>query len=170
MSQNTRSLELPINDDYVPSDGELNNFVYLTCKYTVQWPMRQADLAICLELAKSGHAVAAIGEDFHNVQTGQNQPARLIKGVEGLTRLLEVTCEYLWDHISGEPDEFSPDILFYHMKPILQKWYSNTTPEERPISIRSRFPRILTNATLPKPRRRNDSGTSRLSEHHRNIG
>lgn len=123
MSQDTKSLELPINDDYIPSDGELNNFVYLTCKYTVQWPMRQTDLAVCLELAKS-----RFGED---VQAGQTQPVGLIKGVEGLTRLLEVTCEYIWDHIAGEPDEFSPDDLFYHMKPILQEWYANTTIEER---------------------------------------
>lgn len=110
MTQNTKSLELPVAEDYTPSEGELNNFVYLTCKYTVGWGMRMADLAVCLTMAGG---------------------ADKIKGGEGLTKLCDVTCEYLWDHVCGEPDEISPDKLFDHMKPILQEWYNNSTPEDR---------------------------------------
>lgn len=106
----TKTLELPVPDDYVPSEGELNNIVYLVCKYTANWPMRTADLSVCLLMAG-----------------GQEE----IIGNEGLTRLVEQTCEYVWDHICGEPEEPTADQFFDHIKPILQHWYSNTTPEDR---------------------------------------
>lgn len=106
----TQTLNLPVDDNYSPSDGELNNFVYLCCKYTVGWGMRQADLAICLMLAGGKEA---------------------IKGNEGLSKLCDVTCEYLWDHICGEPEEPTAEKLFEHIKPILGEWYNKTTPEQR---------------------------------------
>lgn len=103
-----KPLELPVADDYVPSEGELNNFVYLTCKYTVGWGMRAADFAVCKMMA---------GDD--------------IKGNEGLSRLLDVTTEYLWDHICGEPEEPTAEALYEHMRPILGEWYANSTVEDR---------------------------------------
>lgn len=106
----TQALDLPIDDDYVPSKGELDNFVYLCCKYTAGWNMRQADLAVCLMMAND------------------------IKGSEGLTKLCEVTCEFLWDHICGEPKEPTAEQFFDHMKPILKDWYENSTPERRAIT------------------------------------
>jgi len=106
----TKSLELPIEDSYVPSAGELNNFVYLVCKYTVNWGMRACDLQVCLMMAGG---------------------AEEIKGNAGLTKLCEVTCEYLWDHVCGEPEEPTTDQLFDHIKEGLQAWYKNSTPEER---------------------------------------
>lgn len=104
-------LDLPIADDYRPSSGELDNFVYLICKYTVGWQMRQADLQVCLMMA--GHTIL---------------------GSEGLSKLCEVTCEYLWDHICGEPDDFTPQTLTEHIKPLLEYWYQNSTPEKRAIT------------------------------------
>lgn len=104
------SLELPVADDYTPSDGELNNFVYLVCKYTVGWQMRSADLAVCLMMAG--------GKDN-------------IVGNAGLSRLCETTCEYLWDHICGEPEEASGEAFFEHIKPLLQRWYNEQNAEER---------------------------------------
>lgn len=105
------SLDLPVADDYVPSPGELDNFVYLTCKYTVGWPMRKADLAVCLMMAAP--------------EGGK------IVGNAGLSRLASVACDYLWDHICGEPEEPTAEKLREHMKPILQDWYMSTTAEER---------------------------------------
>jgi len=105
--QDVVSLDLPVADDYVPSAGELNNLVYLICKYTVSWQMRATDLAICLSLAGK------------------------VVGNEGLSKLCSVTCDYVWDHICGEPDNASASEFFEHMKPILQGWYENTTPEQR---------------------------------------
>lgn len=105
-----KSLELPIPDDYKPSPGELNNFVYLVSKYTVGWIPRQADHAVCLMMAGG---------------------ADTIVGNEGLTKLCEVTCEYLWDHICGEPENPTAEELFDHIKPALQYWYQNSTVEER---------------------------------------
>jgi len=102
-----KTLELPIPDDYVPSEGELNNFVYIICKYTVGWGMRQTDLAVCLQMAGD------------------------TKGNSGLSRLCETTCEYLWDHICGEPEDPTPEILFDHIKPMLQEWFEKSTVEER---------------------------------------
>ena len=51
MSVESSTFDYGIADDYQFSDGELNNIIYLTCKHTVQWPMRSADLAICLMMA-----------------------------------------------------------------------------------------------------------------------
>lgn len=106
----TRTLELPIPDDYVPTPGELDNFVYLTSKYTVGWIPRSADHAICLQMA--GGADKIIGNS-------------------GLTKLCEETCEYLLDHICGNPENPTVDELFDYMKPTLQQWYNNSTPEQR---------------------------------------
>jgi hypothetical protein len=103
-------LELQLPDDYTPSAGELNNFVYLTCKYTCGWQMRQCDLAVCLLMAGGAEA---------------------IKGPEGLTKLCEVTCEYLWDHVCGEPDDVDSEGFFNHVKTALQTWYATSTAEER---------------------------------------
>lgn len=100
-------LELGLPEDYKPSDGEINNIVYLTCKYTCEWPMRAVDLKVCSLM---------VGE---------------IKGDAGITKLVETTCEYLWDHICGEPDEVSPQTFEEHMRPILTEWYKIMTPEER---------------------------------------
>lgn len=105
----TKSLDLPIPEDYVPGEGELNNIVYLICKYTVGWAMRSADLQICKQM---------VGD---------------IRGNAGLSRLCEVTCSYLWDHICGEPDDFTPDQLFDHIKPGLQEFFNQSVEERNDI-------------------------------------
>ena len=101
-------MELNLPENYQPSEGEINNIVYLCCKYTVGWPMRTADLAIC---------------NMMRDKTLTGQPA--------IENLLQVTTEYIWDHICGEPEEPSTEQLTTHMQPILQEWYNNTTPEQR---------------------------------------
>lgn len=103
-------LNLPVADDYRPSDGELNNFVYLTCKYTVGWPMRNVDLAVCLTMAGGKEAIV---------------------GNVGLSSLCWETCNYLWDHVCGEPEDVSVERFFEHISVILKEWYTRTTPEER---------------------------------------
>lgn len=101
-----------VPDDYVPSYGEKDNFVYFICKYAANWPMRSADLAICLTMAGDG----------------------LVTGPAYLNRLLEVTVEYVWDHICGEPDDVTPEQLQDHVVPILEDFYANTTPEQRSVT------------------------------------
>jgi len=100
-------LDLNLPENYVPSDGEINNFVYLTCKYTVGWNMRDCDLAVCKMMAGP------------------------IQGSLGLSRLLEVTTEYLWDHICGEPSLISPKEFAEYMVPYFQEFYANSSPEQR---------------------------------------
>ena len=107
------SLDLPIPDNYVPSYGELDNIVYLVCKYTINWPMRVADLSVVLTMAG--------GPDN-------------IKGNKGISHLVNITCDYLWDHVMGEPDDISSDKLFSHIQPCLFEWYENTTPDERAVT------------------------------------
>jgi hypothetical protein len=102
-----RKLEIVVPNDYTPSAGEVNNIVYLTCKHTCGWPMRMADLAVCTMMA---------GE---------------MKGQEGLQKLFEVTIEYVWDHICGEPEETTTDDFAKHLGPILEEWFQKTTPEDR---------------------------------------
>lgn len=94
--------------DYAPSEGEIDNLVYMVCKYTVGWGMRACDLA----------AVKMTGP-------------REVRGEEGLRALTRAACEYVWDHICGEPEEPTADDLYAHMAPMLSEWYANSTPEER---------------------------------------
>ena len=96
--------------NYKPSAGELDNLVYLICKYGANWEMKQADLSVCLMMA---------GETI---------------GPEGIKHLVEVTCEYLWDHICGEPTEPTAKQIQKHVEPLLEEWYSKTTPEQRAIT------------------------------------
>lgn len=103
-----RSLGLRIVDDYRPSDGELDNLVFLTLKYTIGWPMRQADKAVILQFA---------GDD--------------LCGDAGISRVVEQACEYAWDHICGKPEDFDTDTLFDHIRPILNEWYDNSNVEQR---------------------------------------
>ena len=109
----TLSLDLPIPDNYVPSDGELDNIVYLVSKYTINWNMRAVDLAVVLTMSGG---------------------ASNIKGNAGISRLVAVTCEYLWDHVAGEPADLSVEKMFTHIQPVLFEWYENTTPEERAVN------------------------------------
>ena len=103
-------LELDLPVDYKPSAGEINNIVYSTLKYTINWAMRACDLGVCVMMAGGAEAIV---------------------GNAGVSKLVEVTCEYAWDHLSGEPDEFTAEQLFEHMKPCFHEFYKNFTVEER---------------------------------------
>ena len=105
------TLGLPIAPDYKPSEGELDNLVYLTLKYTVGWGMRVCDKSICLMMASDSLA-----------------------GNEGISKLVETACEYAWDHLAGKPEDMSPADFFNHIKPMLLEWYKTSTPEERAIT------------------------------------
>ena len=93
-------LNLPSN--YELSGGEIDNIVYLVCKYTCDFSMRQADLQVCILL------------------TGKGQ------GPEHVEKLVKTSCEYVWDHIMGEPEECSPESLYDHMMPMITTWFNNT--------------------------------------------
>jgi len=101
-------MKLNLPDDYVVAEGEANNLVYLTLKYTVGWNMRACDFQVMFIM--------------------QEQP---ITGQAGIEKLVKDTCEFAWDHIAGEPDEFTAEQLYEHMETILQEWYDNTTREQR---------------------------------------
>lgn len=96
--------------DYELSDGEVDNIVYLVCKYTVGWQMRQCDKAVCQLMLGA------------------------VKGPEAVHRLVEATAEYVWDHICGEPDEPTAEQLYEHMAPVIAEWFGKTTPEERALT------------------------------------
>jgi hypothetical protein len=101
-------MDLNLPEDYALTDGEIDNIVYLTCRYTVGWGMRSCDKSVCEMM---------LGND----KTGS-------KCVE---RLLQITCEYVWDHICGEPEDPSVEKFVAHMEPLIQEWWSNSTQEER---------------------------------------
>lgn len=103
-----QELSLKLPEGYELSDGEVDNIVYLTCKYTIGWGMRACDKAVC-DMMRDKKA----------------------RGQEAVENLLEVATEYVWDHICGEPEEPSQEQLFDAMVPLLNEWFSKTTPEER---------------------------------------
>ena len=100
-------LGIPVADDYKPNPGELDNIVYLVCRYTANWTMRQTDLIVCLQLA---------GE---------------VVGNAGISKLVKVACEYVWDHICGKPSSPTVDQMLPNMKALFCSWYNTTTIEER---------------------------------------
>lgn len=100
--------DLPLASDYKLTDGEIDNIVYVVCKYTVGWQMRKADLQVCRSM---------LGDK--------------LRGAEALHKLVQVTCEYVWDHIAGEPDNTSPEALYEHIAPAIAEWWKETTPEQR---------------------------------------
>jgi hypothetical protein len=98
---------MKIPEDYKLSDGEIDNIVYLVCKYTVEWNMRPADKTVCqmmMDKTKSGTAQ--------------------------VENLISITCEYVWDHICGEPDTFTPVSLYDHMVPMITEWFEVTSSQE----------------------------------------
>jgi len=103
-------LNLPISNNYKCTPTELDNLVYLVMKYSVGWNMRQADLAVVLTM--SG------GPDD-------------IVGDAGISRLVSVVCDYLWDHICGEPEDLTVEQLYDFAQKFLFQWFEETTQEER---------------------------------------
>lgn len=93
--------------DYRLSDGEIDNIVYLICKYTVEWNMRQVDKAVC-----------------------QMMMSKEKTGVPQIEDLVRVTCEYVWDHICGEPDNFTAEQLYDYMAPMITEWFKITSSQE----------------------------------------
>jgi hypothetical protein len=94
-------------DDYEPTDGELDNIIYLIMKYSVGWMMRQADKFSVLLMSEKE------------------------KGPDKIKSVIDNTAEYSWDHIAGEPDEFKPKDIVEHAMPYLSDWFNGTTQEER---------------------------------------
>jgi hypothetical protein len=100
-----------VPDDYKLGPGEINNIVYLICKHTCGWPMRAADLAVC------------------NMMRDQSA-----SGSQEIQSLIEVTVEYVWDHIMGEPYAPSQEMILQHIQPMLQHWYETTPQADREIT------------------------------------
>lgn len=109
MEEKLKEIGLPA--DYELSPGEVDNVIYLTCKYTVGWGMRQADKAVVLALLEGG-----------------------TKGSDCVHRLVQTTCEYLWDHIAGEPDDVTPAQLYEHMVEPLKEWFRTTDQATRSVT------------------------------------
>lgn len=102
-------LDIPVPDDYAPGPGEIDNLIYLTLRYTIDWTMRHADKMLVMVL------------------TG-GEP---IVGKGGISQLVWSTCCYAWDHVAGEPANASPARYYDHMSNVLQVWYKCTTKETR---------------------------------------
>ena len=82
MEHNPDGLDIGVLDGYEPSAGELDNIVYLVCRYTCGWNMCGADLAICLQMAGEVKGAKGISstprprrqkEPRHETEAGQNQ-------------------------------------------------------------------------------------------------
>lgn len=99
-----------VDSKYVPSEGEIDNLIYLTMRFTIDWNMRQADKAIVLQMAGD------------------------VVGIKGISNLVEVCCEYTWDHLAGEPEDVSIEDFYNHMSTALAKWYEITDKEKRSIT------------------------------------
>ncbi len=95
-----------VPETHVPTANEINNAVYLACRYVAQWPMRQADLGVVLLMS---------GNSFTSVAELQE-------------KLGQALGEYLWDHILGEPEDPSEEDVVYGVRAVIHALY--TMPEE----------------------------------------
>ena len=65
-----------------PTEGELNNLCYLSMKYIAGWSMREADLAVVMQLGGEPKTLKELDKQF-----------------------IPQLAEYIWDHLLGEPSE-----------------------------------------------------------------
>ena len=56
-----------------------------------------------------------------------------IVGDVGVSRLVSVVCDYVWDHICGEPDDLSVEQLYDFAQKFLFQWFEETTQEQRSV-------------------------------------
>jgi hypothetical protein len=82
-----------------PTDGELNNYIYLSLGYVLAWKMRHADFQVIMKLGGRPETVDQMGP------------------------LTKAMGEYAWDHLMGEPDEFQPKDLEYAFEAMLEFMY-----------------------------------------------
>ena len=106
-------LPLGLPSDYLPSQGELNNVCYVVCRYGANWPMRSTDLAVCLFMI--------------------DRAIRELRGDPLVSEFLWVVCDYVWDHILGEPESPTVEQLFDYIRPGIEEWYRVTDPEARSV-------------------------------------
>lgn len=89
---------------------EMNNIVYLTCKYTISWPMRTADLMVIATMVNKDKT-----------------------GPEAMDDLMDVTCEYIWDHLCGEPESPQPNDYKTHMVTMLNEFWEMPSEQRNEI-------------------------------------
>jgi|WetSurMetagenome_2_1015567.scaffolds.fasta_scaffold1781515_1 hypothetical protein len=92
------NIDLPT--DYQLSDGEIDNIVYLTCKYTVGWQSRSVDVSVM------------------KLMLGTT-----VRGKEAVTKLVENTCEY----VSASPTN-PPRKTFTGTLPLCSRSGTRTPP------------------------------------------
>jgi hypothetical protein len=97
-----------IDQSHTLTDGEIDNIVYLCCKYGVGWDMRGADLAV--------------------IKMMSGTP---LIGPAGMAKLLDETAAYLWDHIMGEPDDPTQAQVRQALEQIIETWWNQTPEAER---------------------------------------
>jgi hypothetical protein len=86
---------------HVPTINELNNLCYLSFKYIAGWHMRQCDFAVVTMMGGTPTSVNDIDTQYG--------PA---------------LAEYIWDHILGEPDDFTVEDIEYAVKAVKNSLYA----------------------------------------------
>lgn len=99
-----------VDSKYVPSEGEIDNLIYLTMRFTIDWTMRAADKAVVLQMAGD------------------------VVGIKGISNLVYVACEYTWDHLAGEPEDATVEDYYDHMGKALAHWYEISDKEKRSVT------------------------------------
>jgi hypothetical protein len=84
-----------------PTEGELNNLCHLSMRYTINWTMRHADFAIVRMMGGEPQTVRELDEKF-----------------------IPELADYMWDHLMGEPETPTPEMLTEAIKVFRDMLYS----------------------------------------------
>ncbi len=99
---------MKVPKDYLINYEERKRIVEKIFEITLGATPRQTDTAVCMLMSD-----------------------REAKGRQGINNLIDVTCDYIWDHWMGEPKEPSAKEIKDYIKPIFTKWYKTTNVEEQ---------------------------------------
>ena len=111
MDRDTAWMKRHLPSDYIMSDGEMDNLIYLTLKHGCDSPMRQTDKAVVLRMF------------------AQQEKAKV--GSDGIANLIMEAAVYGWDQILGKPDDPMPLTIARSMWPRIVWSFKHLTREQR---------------------------------------
>jgi hypothetical protein len=111
MAKDTAWMKRHLPSDYLMSDGEMDNLIYLTLKHGCHSFMRPTDKAVVLRMF------------------AQQKKAKV--GADGIANLIMEAAVYGWEHMLGKPNDPLPLTIASSMWPRIVWSFKHFTREQR---------------------------------------